>query len=264
MNGDDVKPIVFVDGNFLAYKSFFVYEDFDKAVKIFLSTTWKLKQKTNARNIVVVFDHERRENFRYSYSWYKKTRQGKKHRTNETYLRFLKDVQPLLKKRGLVVKSSPYYEADDIIGIEKQSYAKKKIPVVIYTGDKDLLQLVDQYTEVWYPEVGHTRKIKKYNDNNFKALNDGFEPYQIAELKGLVGDRSDSIPGAKNIHKSVSEGLVKKYGSIDNIFANLDEIKDKDPILAEKLSSREKIIYISLEVGTIMIKKQYQKPNTKA
>jgi DNA polymerase-1 len=120
--------------------------------------------------------------------------------------------------------------------------------VVIYTGDKDLLQLVDKNVEIWRPILGSTRKIEIHNCDNFKNLNDDFEPYQLKELKGLIGDRSDNIPGIIDLDNKVAKKLIRKYKTIDGIYENLDNInKDVRKILVKK----EKIARISLEVGTI-------------
>lgn len=250
------KPVLFIDGNYLAYKSYFKYQDFDKAVRIFLSTTWKLKQKSEAGIVTVAFDHERRENFRYSFPWYKKTRKGKKHRTDEVYLKLINELPNFVREKNMQARLSPFYEADDLIGIGAKFFGNKGHKVVIYTGDKDLLQLVDNNIEIWMPIVGHTREIDIHNYSNFEEKNDGWKPYQINELKGLMGDRSDSIPGIKALNIDISKKLLRKYKTVDGIYKNLEEIKKEDEKTSKILRDKKDIAYISLNVGTIITTKE--------
>ena len=84
-------------------------------------------------------------------------------------------------------------------------------------------------------------------------MNNNYEPDQLRELKGLIGDRSDSIPGIKELFHKTSHRLIKKYKTLDNIYDNLDEL-DKDT--KRILVSKKEIAYISLDVGTVARKKR--------
>ena len=244
----DNNIVLFVDGNYLAFKSYFPLEKKALAMKRFLKATYRLKQKSNAGIVTVSFDHDQRDNFRYQYPWYKKSRKNKKHKTDVHYLAMLKELPNKLKERGVKVNASSKHEADDLIGISAKYFSSKQKRVVIYTGDKDLLQLVDDYIEVWRPIKGTTKKIEIHNMKNFKELNEGFEPYQLRELKGLIGDRSDNIPGVIALDDEVCKDLIRTYGTLDNVYNNLDKIHTPT---ANILKKKEEIARISLKVGTI-------------
>ena len=243
--------VLFVDGNYLAFKSYFPLENKHLAIKRFLKATYRLKQRTNAGIVTVSFDHDQRDNFRYQYPWYKKSRKNRKHKTDENYLEVLSTLPGKLRDRGVKVNASSKHEADDLIGISAKYFSSKKKQVVIYTGDKDLLQLVDDYIEVWRPIKGTTKKIEKHNIRNFKDMNEGFEPYQLRELKGLIGDRSDNIPGIVALDDEVCKDLIRTYGTLDNVYNNLENIHKPT---ADILKKKEEIARISLKVGTITTK----------
>ena len=240
--------VLFVDGNYLAFKSYFPLEKKQLAMKRFLKATYRLKQRSNAGIVTVSFDHDQRNNFRYQYPWYKKSRKNKKHKTDQNYLSMLAELPNKLRDRGVKVNASAKHEADDLIGISAKYFSSKNKRVIIYSGDKDLLQLVDEFIEVWRPIKGTTKKLEIHNMKNFKELNEGFEPYQLRELKGLIGDRSDNIPGVIALDDEVCKDLIRTYGTLDNVYNNLENIHKPT---ADILRKKEEIARISLKVGTI-------------
>ena len=137
------------------------------------------------------------------------------------------------------------YEADDIIGtIAKMTEEDPDFVSVIVSSDKDLLQLISDETEVkLLKQTGFIR----YNHETF--LEDyKIEPIRIIDLKALMGDASDNIPGVKGIGEKTALKLLQEYGSLDNIYANLDNIKGK---VQEKLAADKENAYMSRDIATI-------------
>lgn len=156
----------------------------------------------------------------------------------------------------------PGFEADDLIGTVVTQVATKEklcdqLLSIIVTGDKDLLQLVDDCTHVWMPGRGAGNQDTQYDaDQVFKKL--GVTPAQVVELKALMGDSSDNIPGVKGVGKKTAEKLIAEYGSIDALYAQVDHLKktsQEDPVLKgallSKLIADRETAFLSRELATI-------------
>jgi len=152
---------------------------------------------------------------------------------------------PILEKEG--------YEADDVIGtvVEKLKTHKEKINTIIVTGDLDTLQLVDKNTSVFTLKKG----VKDTILYDAKAVSEryGLKPEQIADFKGLKGDPSDNIPGVPGIGEKTATELLKRYGSIENLYKELKKPKSrfKNQKLAEKLSENKEQAFFSKYLATI-------------
>lgn len=139
------------------------------------------------------------------------------------------------------------YEADDLIAtIVKDS--KDKVEVIsIITGDKDLMQLVDQKVQIFMPIQGlSVTKIMKPDDVLEKL---GVSPSQVIDLKALMGDMSDNYPGVPGIGPKVATDLLKQFGTLDNIYRNLNKIK---PSIVEKLKNHKESAYLSQKLATLI------------
>ncbi len=136
------------------------------------------------------------------------------------------------------------YEADDIIG--SMAGSDPEMETVILTGDKDLLQLVDDHTKV----IMMKRGVTNYELMDEKAIWDKYElkPQQIIDLKGLMGDPSDNIPGVNRIGEKTALTLLHQFGTIDGVYKHIDEIKGKRK---EYLQEGEEMAYLSKEIATI-------------
>lgn len=153
------------------------------------------------------------------------------------------------------------YEADDLIGTVTKQVAAEKIRGlmnVVVTGDKDLLQLVDDQTHVWIPARG------KYGGNteyDRKAVQEkmGVTPAQIVDLKALMGDSSDNIPGVKGIGPKTAAGLITTFGTVDGVYKRVTELQtnraQKDPLIKgavfENLVQEKENAYISQKLAQI-------------
>ncbi|MEI0580334.1 DNA polymerase I [Brachyspira pilosicoli] len=137
------------------------------------------------------------------------------------------------------------YEADDIIGCIAQNNKKENIKTIIYSPDKDILQLVDDNTKVIASNKDN--ELIEYDINMVKEKR-GVFPNQIIDLLSLMGDASDNIPGVKGIGEKTAVKLLEEYDSLDNIYKNIDSIKGK---IQEKLITDKDNAYMSYELATI-------------
>ncbi|GAB4218967.1 MAG: hypothetical protein Fur009_2710 [Candidatus Microgenomates bacterium] len=141
------------------------------------------------------------------------------------------------------------YEADDIIGTICEIFKNKNdFKIIIVTGDKDIFQLVNEKTFVASPIAGLST-VKIYDEIEVKQKLD-ILPSQIIDYKALVGDPSDNYPGAKGIGPVTAVKLIKKYGSVDEIYKNIDEIESEK--IKKILLSEKENIYISKKLATII------------
>jgi len=145
---------------------------------------------------------------------------------------------PLLMKKG--------FEADDLLGTISRKVKSKTLKVIIITGDKDLMQLVDKDVELFLMKrgVSGAKLIDKKEVENFL----GIKPSQVVDFKALVGDPSDNYSGVYGIGPKTAANLLKNFGSLDNIYKNLDKIT---PAVAQKLKKDKESAYLSYDLAKI-------------
>lgn len=156
-------------------------------------------------------------------------------------------ARQLLEAMNISVLEMDGYEADDIIG----TFAKHKAgeaEVIIVTGDRDELQLLDDNVKVFYTKRGIT-DIQEFDIEEFKANYDGLKPIQLIDLKGLMGDASDNIPGVPGVGPKTAMKLICEYQSVENVLAHIDEISGKS--LKEKLTNNKEKALLSKKLATI-------------
>lgn len=157
----------------------------------------------------------------------------------------LKYIQEIIKAYNIKALSVDSYEADDVIGSISKKAVNNNIQVHIFTGDKDIQQLVDDNKMIVIHFLGKNliiddnEKVKEYID---------VYPKQIPDLFGLKGDKSDGIPGVMGVGQVFASKLINKYGTLENIYDNLDEISSK---LKEKLIKDKDLAFISRQLATI-------------
>jgi len=137
------------------------------------------------------------------------------------------------------------YEADDVIGSVAPQAEAQKVDVAIITGDRDLLQLITEHTTVQLP--GKRGEKERFDLERFRAEY-GLEPPQLVEMKGLMGDPSDNIPGVKGIGEKTAAKLIQTYGSVAGVYEHLDEIKGA---LHDKLAQGRDAAFLSRELARI-------------
>ena len=241
-----METLVIIDGNSLVNRAFYALPlltnkdgEYSNAVYGFVNILVKCITEIKPEYICVAFDHSRHTFRTEMYAQYKGTR---KEMPTE-----LRGQMPLLKTLLNLMNITTFemvdIEADDIIGtVAKHSGVKN----IILSGDRDVLQLIDENTEVWLTKKGIT-EVEKINANNIKETF-GIGPSQIVDLKALMGDSSDNIPGVLGIGSVTATTLLKKYDTLDNIYKNINEISGK---VQEKLIVGKDNAYLSYKLATI-------------
>lgn len=242
-----MNKILLIDGNSLANRAFyalpFLTDPQGRASgAVFGFTNILCKMITDERpdGIIVAFDHARQTFRNNIYADYK----GNRKATPPELIAQFPLIKDLLKQMNVTVIEEEGIEADDIIGTAAKSLDGKKI---ILSGDRDLLQLISADTQVWLTIKGVTLLNKITLDN----LKDNFQisrPDQIIELKALMGDSSDNIPGVAGIGEKTATKLLTEYDNIENLYAHIDQIGGK---LQEKLAAGKEMALMSKTLATI-------------
>ena len=241
-----MKKLILIDGNSLINRAFYATPVLtDKAgrptnaVYAFSNMLVKMITEMAPDRILVAFDR-REPTFRHlMYGEYKGTRKPMPEDLRPQ-IPMLKD---LLKVMGIATYEQAGIEADDIIG----SMAKRGgYETYIITGDKDSFQLVDDKTTVYFTRRGIS-DVEVYDSKNFTEKT-GITPPQIIDLKALMGDSSDNIPGVQGVGEKTALGLLKTYGTVDNLYAHVDELKGK---LKENVVNCKDLSMLSKTLATI-------------
>ncbi len=241
-----MEKLVLIDGNSLINRAFYAMPmlatkdgEYTNAVYGFMNMFFKMLGDVKPTHAAVAFDVHA-PTFRHGmFKAYKGTRKPMPEELR-TQVPLLKSV---LKLMGVYTVEKAGLEADDLIGTIAKSTAMK---TYIITGDKDALQLVDESTDVCFTRRG-TTDTEVYTVENFLEKT-GIKPEQIIDLKALMGDTSDNIPGVEGVGEKTALTLVQTYGNVDNLYARVDELKGK---LKEKIVDGKDSAYLSRELATI-------------
>ncbi len=241
-----MEKLVLIDGNSLINRAFYAMPllttrdgAYTNAVYGFMNMFFKMLSDECPTYVAVAFDLKA-PTFRHKiYGEYKGTRKPMPEELRPQ-IPLLKEV---LSDMGIKTFEKEGSEADDIIGtIAKATDVK----TIIITGDKDSFQLVDEQTEVHFTKRGIS-DIEVFTFENFKEKTE-ITPAQIIDLKALMGDSSDNIPGIKGIGEKTAKSLLLEYGTVENVLANADKFKGK---LGEKIASGKESALLSKTLATI-------------
>ncbi len=246
-----MDKIILVDGNNLLFRSYYATAytgNFMKNSKGFPTNALfgftnmmnKIINEEKPTHIIVAFD--KGKTFRHEkYDFYK---DGRNETPSELKQQF-PYAKKILKAMGITSYEIDNYEADDILGtFAKFCDLEKDFIGTIISSDKDLLQLISSDIDI---KLLKQKDYIRYNNESF--INEyGFEPIKIIDLKALMGDSSDNIPGVKGIGEKTAIKLLNDYKSLDGIYENIDSIKGK---LQEKLILDKDNAYMSYEIATI-------------
>ena len=244
------EKFLVIDGSSLIHRAFFALPPLTTrkgqhtgAVYGFLRMFHKLLQDVKPRWVAAAFDKSRKTFRTNLYADYKGQRKPTPPELKEQFPLCMEVLQSM----GIAALEMDDYEADDIIG----TFAKKTDPgveVYIVTGDRDELQLIDDRTRVMYTKKGIS-DIKLYDKASFAEDYEGLVPLQLIDLKGLMGDTSDNIPGVPGVGSKTALKLIGEYGSVEKVLENIDAIKGKS--LKEKLAGNKEQALLSKELATI-------------
>ncbi len=241
-----MEKLVLIDGNSLLNRAFYATPQFStksgtptNGVFGFIKLMLKIIADKKPTHFAVAFDVHA-PTFRHQmYDAYKA---GRKPMPEELAAQF-PIVKEVLTLMGIRICEMPGHEADDIIG----TLAKKfSLPTYIYTGDRDSYQLVDGSTTVCFTRKGVSDLLELTEVNFIDEV--GLTPSQIIDLKALRGDKSDNIPGVAGIGEKTAYSLLKAYGDLDGVYANVDEIKGATQ---KKLIENKETAYFSKRLATI-------------
>lgn len=241
-----MEKLVLIDGNSLINRAFYATPPMSaqngtptNAVFAFINMLVKIIGDVGPKYMLVAFDRKE-PTFRHEmFADYKGTRKP----MPEDLRPQIGVMKDLLDRMGIARYEKAGIEADDIIG----SAAKKfSVPTCIITGDKDSFQLVDETTSVFFTRKGIS-ELEVYSVGNFKEKT-GIDPLQIIDLKSMMGDSSDNIPGIAGVGEKTALSLVQTYGSLENLYAHTDELKGK---LREKVEASRETAFLSKTLATI-------------
>ncbi len=220
---------------------------YTNAIYGFLTTLEKLKEETNPDNIAMAFDLKK-ATFRHRlYNEYKAGRKS----MPEELAQQIPVLKELLIAFGYSIIECEGYEADDILGTVADICKRNSCECVIATGDRDSLQLVNENVTVRLAVTKMGKPHVTLYDKSKIQEKYSLEPKQLIDLKAIQGDTSDNIPGIKGIGEKGALALVREFGSLDNIYKNIDSDKIKESIRKKLLEDKENA-YLSYKLGTIV------------
>ena len=154
----------------------------------------------------------------------------------------------ILNLMNIKTLDSPIYEADDIAGTISKLASKNNFESYLLTGDKDYFQLVDEKSTVLLTKKGITDVLEVTPEYLFDEY--GLTPEEFIDLKALMGDSSDNIPGVPGVGEKTGLKLIKEYQNIENLYQNLDKVSGKK--LNENLTNNKAQAFMSKKLGTIV------------
>ena len=247
------SKIVIIDGNSLINRAFYAVQRpmitkegiYTQGVYGFLNMLQKIESDYEPEYLTVAFDLKAPTFRHLEYEDYKA---GRKAMPPELAMQMpiIKDV---LRAMNIEILELEGYEADDIIGTVAQEAEKAMIQPLIITGDKDALQLVSERTRVIITKKGIT-DFELYDPAKMKERYN-LTPKQFIDLKGLMGDSSDNIPGIPGVGEKTGIKLLEQFGSIDNMLAHTDEISAQK--LRNKVEENAQLALMSKRLATINV-----------
>lgn len=247
---DMTKKLVLIDGNSIAYRAFFALPllNNDKgihtnAVYGFTMMLMKIIEDEKPTHMLVAFDAGKTTFRHKTFSEYKGGRQKTPPELSEQFP-FIRD---LLDSYGISRYELENYEADDIIGTLSLKAEQDGFEVKVISGDKDLTQLASPHTTVNITRKGITG-IEEYTPEHVMEKY-GLTPDQIIDMKGLMGDSSDNIPGVPGVGEKTAIKLLKEFSTLENLLESIDQVSGNK--LKEKLAEFKQQAIMSKELATI-------------
>ena len=251
---DAQQKAILIDGNSILFRMFYGIRGMastkgvpTNAIYGFVKLLQQIQTEMRPDYLAVAFDLPE-PTFRHKqYDGYKAGRD----KMAEELITQLDLMKKLLAEMQVPVLTLAGYEADDIVGTVSKHFAHKEAPVLaqIITGDRDSFQLVEDNIHILYTT---TRSGSQFEEIDPAAIDEkyGIAPIELIQVKALMGDTSDNIPGIKGIGEKTALKFVKKYKTVDGLYAHLDDLKGKQK---EKVEAGKDSAYLSLFLGRIDI-----------
>ena len=254
------KTLLVLDGFAMIFRVFYSRQPMVSSTGItttvvqgFLSILFKLIKEVNPSHIILALD-SKGPTFRHEqYPEYKAGREPAPPELTEQ----IPTLEKVIEAFNIPVHNVERYEADDIIGTISLNAYSEGFNTVIVSGDKDLFQLINDKTSIWYSSPNRFSSDRLVDENSYvdeKGF-EGVKPQNVPDLKGLAGDSSDNIKGIPGIGQKVALALLNKYKNIENIYENIGEIPELDIRGAARvqrlLEENKNNAFLSRELATI-------------
>ncbi|MBW7458636.1 DNA polymerase I, partial [Paenibacillus sepulcri] len=240
---------ILIDGNSIVFRAFYAMPPLTNsaglntnAVYGFTTMLLRLLEEEKPTHMLVAFDAGK---VTFRHEGYEEYKGGRAKTPPELSEQFpvLKD---LLRSFGIAQFELPGYEADDIIGTLTRMADEQKVETLIVSGDKDMLQLASDYVTIALTRKG-VSEVERYNPQEIKDKY-GLTPLQIIDLKGLMGDASDNIPGIPGVGEKTALKMLHEYGTVEEVLAHAGELKGK---MKEKVAAHQEDARMSKKLATI-------------
>lgn len=253
---------VIFDGHGLIYRAYHAFPPLSTKEGVLVNAVYGFSRilltalnDLNPEYVAVAFDHKLPTLRSQEYKEYKAHRPSMPDDL-KPQIAFVKDVVTALNIPQFELAG---YEADDLIGtVTGHLSSNPEVASVIVTGDKDMFQLVDEHTHVWMPARGKQGIEETEYDEVGVERKMGVKPTQIVDLKALMGDASDNIPGVKGVGSKTAQTLIQTFGSLEALYDRLEAIQasgEKDAVikgaLLEKLAKGKEDAYLSQKLARI-------------
>ena len=245
--------LLILDGNSVINRAYFGVKPltnreglYTHAIYGFLNILERMEKEEQPEAVAVAFDLHGPTFRHLKYDGYKATRHGMPEELAQQ-MPVMKDV---LRAMNIPIYECQGWEADDVIGTVAKICSNNSWECVIVTGDRDSLQLIDEnvHVKLVISKPGQTTTTL-YTEEAFREEY-GFEPKTLIDLKALMGDSSDNIPGVGGVGPKTAKELLAKFGSLDGVYANLEDASIR-PKLREKLEKDKEQAYLSYDLATI-------------
>lgn len=253
-----MEKLIVIDGNSILNRAFYgimgnkmlqtADGTYTNAVYGFLNILFRIIEDEEPTHLVVAFDVKAPTKRHEMYKEYKGTRKGM---PDELAVQ-MPIIKKVLEAMHIKVIEKPGYEADDILGTLSNWGAQKGLKVILLTGDRDSFQLAQDNVIIRLPRTKQGKtEMEDFDANKIMGIYQ-VTPAQMIEVKGLMGDTSDNIPGVPGIGEKTALNLIQKYHNIDQLYQAIEngdtEIKGKQK---EKLVENKELAYLSRKLGTI-------------
>lgn len=256
LEGQMNPKLILVDGNSILNRGFYALSGrsmlttstglYTNAVFAFVNILNKYIEEEDPGYIAVAFDLKAKT-FRHGlYEGYKAQRKGM---PDELAMQ-LPLAKEVLRAMNITIIEKEGYEADDIIGSLSLKAEKENFDVVILTGDRDSFQLISDRVKVILPSTKSGRTETNLYDKQAIIEKYGVLPEQLIDVKGLMGDSSDNIPGVPGVGEKTALNLISAYGTLEGVYEHIDEIKQ--PKLKSSLTEYREQAFLSRTLGTII------------
>lgn len=248
-----MKKLYLFDSFALIFRAYFAFQKAPlinskgfnvSAIQGFLNTIWEIKTKYNPTHYAIVFDAAAQTDRQAEHDFYKANRQE----TPDDIVTSIPYIKAIIKAMNMPVVEIAGYEADDLIGTLAVKAAADGFDCYIVSPDKDLGQVASDKIFIHKPPfMGKPAEVLGVEELNRKwEIKD---PKQIIDILGLWGDAVDNIPGVKGIGEKGAKMLIRQFGSIENIYENIDEVKGA---MKDKLIEHKEMALISKKLATII------------